>query len=73
MAAAAAGPCGVHMELGGKSAIIVFDDVEDMNSTIDWCVCAPPRAPRYCGGVFLRGKGAGLYCLLAIAPVWTLV
>ncbi|CAN0521960.1 unnamed protein product [Laminaria digitata] len=41
MAAASAGPCGVHMELGGKSAMIVFDDVEDMNATVDWCVRAP--------------------------------
>lgn len=38
MAAAAAGPCGVHMELGGKSAMIVFDDIEDIDATVDWCV-----------------------------------
>eukprot|EP00903_Cladosiphon_okamuranus_P008338 g8021.t1 len=39
MAAAAAGPAGVHMELGGKSAMIVFDDIEDIDATVDWiCV-----------------------------------
>lgn len=37
-AAAAAGPNGVAMELGGKSAMIVFDDVEDVKSTVDWYV-----------------------------------
>lgn len=36
MAAAAAGPAGVHMELGGKSAMIVFDDIEDIDATVDW-------------------------------------
>lgn len=36
MAAAAAGPAGVHMELGGKSAMIVFDDIEDIEATVDW-------------------------------------
>ncbi|CAN0270524.1 unnamed protein product [Pylaiella littoralis] len=39
MAAAAGGPAGVHMELGGKSAMIVFDDIEDIDATVDWiCV-----------------------------------
>ena len=36
MAAAASGPTGVHMELGGKSAMIVFDDIEDIDATVDW-------------------------------------
>lgn len=36
MAAAAAGPVGVHMELGGKGAMIVFDDVQDIDATVDW-------------------------------------
>lgn len=38
MAAAAGGPAGVHMELGGKSAMIVFDDIEDIDATVDWSV-----------------------------------
>jgi len=34
-----AGPTDVHLELGGKSAMIVFDDVEDLAATVDWaCV-----------------------------------
>ncbi len=38
-AAALAGPTDVHLELGGKSAMIVFDDVEDLAATVDWaCV-----------------------------------
>lgn len=38
-AAARAGPLDVHLELGGKSAMIVFDDVEDVKATVDWaCV-----------------------------------
>ncbi|CAM9780983.1 unnamed protein product, partial [Hapterophycus canaliculatus] len=38
-AAAKAGPTDVHLELGGKSAMIVFDDVEDVGATVDWaCV-----------------------------------
>lgn len=38
-AAANAGPNDVHLELGGKSAMLVFDDVEDINATVDWiCV-----------------------------------
>ncbi|CAM9627093.1 unnamed protein product [Ascophyllum nodosum] len=38
-AAAKAGPTDVHLELGGKSAMIVFDDVEDVRATVDWiCV-----------------------------------
>lgn len=38
-AAAKAGPTDVHLELGGKSAMIVFEDVEDVGATVDWaCV-----------------------------------
>ncbi|CAM9397565.1 unnamed protein product [Scytosiphon promiscuus] len=38
-AAAKAGPTDVHLELGGKSAMIIFDDVEDVGATVDWaCV-----------------------------------
>ncbi|CAN0292788.1 unnamed protein product [Pylaiella littoralis] len=38
-AAAKAGPTDVHLELGGKSAMLVFDDVEDVEATVDWaCV-----------------------------------
>lgn len=38
-AAAKAGPHDVHLELGGKSSMIVFDDVEDVEATVDWaCV-----------------------------------
>ncbi|CAN0031366.1 unnamed protein product, partial [Ectocarpus sp. 13 AM-2016] len=36
MAAAAGGPAGVHLELGGKGAMIVFDDIEDIDATVDW-------------------------------------
>lgn len=37
--AARAGPTDVHLELGGKSAMLVFDDVEDVAATVDWaCV-----------------------------------
>ncbi|CBJ33263.1 Aldehyde dehydrogenase [Ectocarpus siliculosus] len=38
-AAAKAGPTDVHLELGGKSAMIVFDDVEEVEAAVDWaCV-----------------------------------
>lgn len=38
-AAAKAGPNDVHLELGGKSAMLVFEDVEDVAATVDWaCV-----------------------------------
>ncbi|CAN0501026.1 unnamed protein product [Discosporangium mesarthrocarpum] len=38
MAAAANGPRGVHLELGGKSPMIVFEDIEDVKATADWSV-----------------------------------
>eukprot|EP00904_Undaria_pinnatifida_P003514 jgi/Undpi1/13163/HiC_scaffold_8.g02825.m1 len=38
-AAAKAGPTDVHLELGGKSSMIIFDDVEDVRAAVDWaCV-----------------------------------
>lgn len=52
-----AGPTDVHLELGGKSAMIIFDDVEDLAATVDWacvgifsnsgqvCRCAPHVFP----------------------------
>jgi len=37
MAAAAMGPRGISLELGGKSPLIVFEDA-DINATVDWII-----------------------------------
>jgi betaine-aldehyde dehydrogenase len=37
MAAAALGPRGISLELGGKSPMIVFEDAE-INSAVDWII-----------------------------------
>ena len=37
MAACAKGPRGVSLELGGKSPLIIFDDVENLEGCVDWC------------------------------------
>ena len=36
MAAAALGPRAISLELGGKSPLVVFDDVSDVNAVVDW-------------------------------------
>jgi betaine-aldehyde dehydrogenase len=37
MAAAALGPRGISLELGGKSPLLVFEDA-DINATVDWII-----------------------------------
>jgi len=36
MAAAAMGPRGISLELGGKSPLIIFEDFSDINAAVDW-------------------------------------
>jgi len=37
MAAAALGPRAISLELGGKSALIAFEDA-DIDATVDWII-----------------------------------
>lgn len=51
-AAARTGPHDVHLELGGKSAMVVFDDVEDVEATVDWaCVGVFANSGQVCRSV----------------------
>ena len=39
MAAASEGPRALSLELGGKSPLIAFEDIHDVESTVDWMLC----------------------------------
>lgn len=60
--AAKAGPTDVHLELGGKSAMLVFDDVEDVAATVDWaCVGIFSNSGQVCRQA---GGGSGVSCFI---------
>lgn len=60
-AAAKAGPTDVHLELGGKSAMIVFDDVEEVEAAVDWA----------CVGIFSNSGQVCRRVLIVLLIVWS--